>query len=541
MMRMSFGQEMRLAQKQVLAPRMIQSMEILQLPILALEERIEQEVQNNETLEVEEAPPEEREGEGSGPAQPEQLPSNRTVDEMPLIVDQDHANQADFERSYDWSAEYPDSDDDRSRPSAAQVDQAGDRYSDLMANMEERPESLSDHLHAQLASEELTEADRLAADRIIYNLDPNGYLPMPLADLVDPDGPPGQLEALRRGLRVVQGMEPAGVGARDLKECLLLQVHHDTPHARHLRRLIADHLEDLAGNRLPVIERKLELSLEEVEALREQLYLLSPKPGAVFTSRPVVAVKPDVYVDPQPDGTWRCRLEEIELPNLRISPTYRAMLLAPDTDPEAREYIRRKVNAAQWLIDAIEQRRSTLLKTAQAIVDHQVRFLVDGPEALEPLKMQQIADRIGMHVTTISRAVDDKWLQTPRGLYPLRKLFVGGTTSAEGDEVAWDAVRIKLQEIVDAEPKDAPLSDDDLVEALAKQGITVARRTVTKYRKAMNIPSSRQRRDWKLIRAGAKTGVPAEQPEPPAAGPALMVPADEPVGSEIGGLNRSAG
>jgi len=540
-MRMSFGQEMRLAQKQVLAPRMIQSMEILQLPILALEERIEQEVQNNETLEVDDASSEERTVDEPGPAEADQPPSNRTVDEMPLIVDQDHANQADFERSYDWSAEYPDSDDDRSRPSAAQMDQAGDRYNDLMANMEERPESLSDHLHAQLANEELSETDRLAADRIIYNLDANGYLSMPLEELIDPDGPADQIESLRRGLRVVQGMEPAGVGARDLKECLLLQVRHDTPHARQLRRLISDHLEDLAGNRLPVIERKLELSLEEVEFLREQLYLLSPKPGAVFTSRPVVAVKPDVYVDPQPDGAWRCRLEEIELPNLRISPTYRAMLLAPDTPPEAREYIRRKVNAAQWLIDAIEQRRSTLLKTAQAIVDHQVRFLTEGPEALEPLKMQQIADRIGMHVTTISRAVDDKWLQTPRGLYPLRKLFVGGTTSADGDEVAWDAVRIKLQEIVDTEPKDAPYSDDDLVVELAKQGITVARRTVTKYRKAMNIPSSRQRRDWKLIRAGAKEGGGAERPEPPAAELPLVVPVDGPAGQELGGLNRSAG
>jgi RNA polymerase sigma-54 factor len=200
------------------------------------------------------------------------------------------------------------------------------------------------------------------------------------------------------------------------------------------------------------------------------------------------------------------RLEDIDLPNLRISPTYREMLVSPDTEPATREYIKRKINAAQWLIEAIEQRRGTLLKTSQAIVDHQARFLVEGPEAIEPLKMQQIADRIGMHVTTVSRAVDDKWLQTPRGLYPLRRFFVGGTTSADGEEVAWDAVRMKLQEIVDAEPKDAPLSDDDLVDELAKQGITVARRTVTKYRKAMRIPSSRQRRDWKLARAPRADG-----------------------------------
>jgi RNA polymerase sigma-54 factor len=505
-MRMSFGQEMRMAQKQVLAPRMIQSMEILQLPVMALEERIEQEIQNNETLEVEEVGQEPAADGGQLAAESDAAAPTRTVDEQPLIVDQDHANQADFERSYDWSAEYPDSDDDRSRPSAAQIEQAGDRYLDAMANMAERPETLSQHLHDQLANEDVSEAVRQAADKVIYNLDANGYLPLPLEELVDPEGPPNQLELLRQGLAVVQGMDPAGVGARDLRECLLLQIRGQTARARQLRRLVADHLEDLAGNRLPLIERKTGLSIEEIEGLREDLHGLQPKPGAVFTAPVVPTVKPDVYVDQQPDGAWKVRLEDIDLPNLRISPTYREMLLSPDTDPATREYIKRKINAAQWLIEAIEQRRGTLLKTAQAIVDHQHRFLVEGPEVIEPLKMQQIADRIGMHVTTVSRAVDDKWLQTPRGLFPLRRFFVGGTVSADGEEVAWDSVRMKLQEIVDAEPKDAPLSDDDLVDELAKQGITVARRTVTKYRKAMRIPSSRQRRDWKLARAQRAAG-----------------------------------
>ena len=500
-MRMSFGQEMRMAQKQVLAPRMIQSMEILQLPVMALEERIEEEIQNNETLEMEEAgldgPVPEAVG-LIGDAEPTTV--ERTVDEKPLVVDQDHANQADFERTYDWANEYPDSDDDRSRPSAAQIEQAGDRYLDVMANMAERPETLCDHLHAQISNYELSDLERAAADKVIYNLDANGYLPMPLEDLVDAEGPPEQITHLYKALAAVQNMDPPGVGARDLKECLLLQIRHDTPNARNLRRLVSSHLEDLAGNRLPVIERKTGLSIDQIEQLREQLHSLKPKPGAIFSSPIVVPVKPDVYVDHQPDGTWKVRLEEIDLPNLRISPLYRDMLMSPDTDAGTREYIKRKINSAQWLIDAIEQRRSTLLKTAQAIVDHQTRFFAEGPDAIEPLKMQQIADRIGMHVTTVSRAVDDKWLQTPRGLHSLRKFFVGGTTSADGEEVAWDTVRLKLQEIVDGEPKDAPFSDDDLVSELGKRGIVVARRTVTKYRKAMKIPSSRQRRDWKLVR-----------------------------------------
>ncbi len=500
-MRMSFGQEMRMAQKQVLAPRMIQSMEILQLPVMALEERIEEEIQNNETLEMEEAGQESASGEFMGLAvDGEPTAAEKTVNEQPLIVDQDHANQADFERTYDWATEYPDSDDDRSRPSASQIEQAGDRYLDVMANMAERPETLCDHLHQQLSNYELTQAERLAADKVIYNLDANGYLPMPVEELVDADGPAGQEAHLLKALAVVQNMDPPGVAARDLKECLLLQIRHDMPNARNLRRLVGDHLEDLAANRLPLIQRKTGCSIEEIEELRLQLHSLKPKPGAIFTTPIVVPVKPDVYVDQMPDGTWKVRLEEIDLPNLRISPLYRDMLMSADTDPTTREYIKRKINAAQWLIDAIEQRRSTLLKTSQAIVDHQTGFLLEGPEAIEPLKMQQIADRIRMHVTTVSRAVDDKWLQTPRGLHSLRKFFVGGTVSADGEEVAWDTVRMKLQEIVDGEPKDSPYSDDDLVHELGLRGITVARRTVTKYRKAMKIPSSRQRRDWKIVR-----------------------------------------
>ncbi len=190
------------------------------------------------------------------------------------------------------------------------------------------------------------------------------------------------------------------------------------------------------------------------------------------------------------------RLEDGHTPSLFISPYYRKLFQSTDTSEETREYIKRKVNSAQWLIDSIEQRRSTLTKVSQAIVDHQKEFLDKGPEAIEPLKMQQIADKVGVHVTTVSRAVDDKWIQTPRGIFPLKRFFCGGTTSAAGEEVAWDTVRLKLQETVDGEDKQHPLSDDQLVQQLAAHGITVARRTVTKYRKAMGILSSRQRRDW---------------------------------------------
>jgi len=268
------------------------------------------------------------------------------------------------------------------------------------------------------------------------------------------------------------------------------------PYYEELRTLINSHLEDLQANRLPAIKQKTGYSIERIQEAWAELRKLKPKPGAEYSQVNAPTVTPDVIVEQDDDGVYRVRVDQDSMPRLRISRYYRQRLLSGNATAEEKEFIKRKVNAAQWLIESIEQRRSTLTKVSQAIVEHQSDFLDKGPEHIEPLKMQQIADKVGVHVTTVSRAVDDKWIQTPRGIFPLKRFFVGGTTSANGEEVAWDTVRLKLQEIVDAEDKHKPYSDDELVKQLKSHGITVARRTVTKYRKAMDIPSSRQRRDW---------------------------------------------
>src|SRR5208282_5920677 len=205
---------------------------------------------------------------------------------------------------------------------------------------------------------------------------------------------------------------------------------------------------------------------------------------------------PDVFVELGDDGKYHVRLEDGRTPSLFISPYYRKLFAAGQVNDETREYIKRKINSAQWLIDSIQQRRNTLTRVAQAIVDHQTEFLSKGPEAIEPLKMQQIADKVGVHVTTVSRAVDDKWIQTPRGIFPLKRFFCGGTLTEGGEEMAWDAVRIKLLEIIAKEVKQNPLSDEEIVDEMGRQGLKVARRTVTKYRQALNIPSSRQRKQF---------------------------------------------
>ncbi|HTM56132.1 MAG TPA: RNA polymerase factor sigma-54 [Pirellulales bacterium] len=490
-MRLSFGQELRMVQKQVLAPRMIQSMEILQLPIMALQERIEQEIQENPVLDLAEEDldlPEE-------PVENEN-PNAPSEEERELVVGEAKNNEEDFERLINMDEEWPDHFEERSRPSSTRVEEEGARKHDAMANMVARPQSLQDYLHDQLGWFNLAPELRAMCDRIIYNLDANGYLQSRLEDIIDPTAGPEQLALAQQALGIVQKLDPPGVAARDLRECLLLQLTPGMRSYEQLKTLISTHLEDIEHNRLPVIERKTGYSIPVIQAALVELRKLNPKPGANFGEAFVPNVTPDVFVELGDDNKYRVRLEDGRTPTLYISPYYRKLLTSGEANAETREYIKRKINSAQWLIESIEQRRNTLTRVAQAIVDHQTEFLSKGPESIEPLKMQQIADKVGVHVTTVSRAVDDKWIQTPRGIFPLKRFFCGGTVSADGEEVAWDAVRLKLQEIIDNEDKHHPLSDDELVKELAKHGLTVARRTVTKYRKAMDIASSRQRRDW---------------------------------------------
>ncbi|GJQ59454.1 MAG: RNA polymerase sigma-54 factor [Candidatus Scalindua sp. AMX11] len=489
-MRHSFGLEQRQVQKQIALPRMIQSMQVLQLPFQALEEHIEQQLAENPVLEKEEG-----EVNSAEPASEKESPDAPAESEKELVVDEKN-NEEDFERLLELDRQIPDYFDDGPRVSSNQMQDLDDRQHDFIANIAEHGETLLHHLENQLSELDLDADVRSMADRIISSLDANGYLYAALSDLLPPTATSEELQLIEKALKVIQSLEPAGVGARNLRECLLLQLVDGMPYYEELKTLISEHLDNLKENRLPVIARKTGYSIELIQKTWRELRKLNPKPGSDFVDDHVRTAIPDVFVDQDVDGRYTVWLEEGRIPQLRISNYYRQRLMSGDATPGEKEYIKRKITAAQWLIESIEQRRSTLKRVAQAIVDHQTRCLDEGPEAIEPLKMQQIADKVGVHVTTVSRAVDDKWIQTPRGVLPLRGFFVGGTTSADGEEIAWDAIRVKLQEIVDSEDKQKPLSDDQLVESLIKNGFKVARRTVTKYRQKMGIPSSRQRRDW---------------------------------------------
>lgn len=493
-MRLDTTMSQRLEQKMILAPRMIQSMEILQLPIMALQERIEQELQDNPVLELKEAGPEE---EPRAEEEPEPAPAaeETPIDDPERVLDFD-GDEKDFDRLMAINEDWSDHFNEEHRPSSNRIDEETDRKHDAMANMASRPQSLQDYLKDQLAFLSLGEREAEILQVLVAFVDERGYISAPLSDVAQHIEPPPSTEELEAVLARLQRLDPPGVGARDYKECLLLQVTNETPYRDVVRALILNHLEDIQHNRLPIIQKRTGFDLETIKAAIEVLKHLNPKPGAQFVSNNIPYVVPDIAVDKNEAGEYEIKLLDDWTPTVYISRRLIEMYRDKTVDAKTKEFLKRKIQSAQWLIEAIEQRRNTLSKVTRAIIQHQKAFLDRGPEHIEPLKMQQIADLVGVHVTTVSRAVDDKWVQTPRGIFPLKRFFGGGTQTTSGEEVAWETIKQKLLEIVANEDKSNPLSDEDLVKKLDEAGYPVARRTVTKYRKMLNISSSRQRKVW---------------------------------------------
>ena len=473
-MRLDTSQQMRTDMRLRMAPRMIQSMEILQLPLMALQERIDQELSENPVLEE------------------ATLPEVDTEDAAPAPAEDGAPAEFGSDESDDWSESFG----EMHRPSRAALSEEADRKHDAMQNMASRPRSLHDDLSDQLGFLDSEPVVRALSEYIIFNLDENGYLKLELNEVVRDFGGDVTLAQAEEALALVQKLDPPGVGARNLRECLLLQLTPDIPSREILHVLISNHLDDLQQNRLPAIEKKTGIPIDEIKEAIEHLRRLNPKPGARFIPESTQYVVPDLVVEANEHGEYEVRLVDDHMPQLAISRYYQKQLKNKQTDAAAREFIQKRIQSARWLIESIEQRRNTLLKVARAIIEHQKDFLDKGPEFIEPLKMQQIADRVHVHVTTVSRAVDDKWVQTPRGIFPLKRFFGGGTTTADGEEVAWDTIKQKLLEIIAKEDKQNPLSDEEIVEELGRHGFPVARRTVTKYRRTLRIPSSRQRKQF---------------------------------------------
>jgi RNA polymerase sigma-54 factor len=517
MMRFDTSQQMKLGQQMKLAPRMIQSMEILQMSLQALEERIEQELESNVTLEVADPGADERALQEIR----EQQERDDTETERPLTLDEDGGSADDFERLDAFESAYEEAAENAFSPPAradrfddppfASSRLAGERDAkmDAMANTAARAQPLVDQLLEQWSFADIDEELREPGRLLISYIDDDGYIRTPPEAIRDnaPEPRP-DAQTLERALLAVQlFLDPPGIGARDVRECLLLQLDHlsdegGAPTAQqedgeHARLLIEHHLDDLIHNRVPRIAQKTGLTPEQIRRAVDQMRRLTIHPGRSLVNESPPSIVPDAIVEYDSDkGEYFAYLSDNRLPNLRISREY-ARMAADSSVPRAdRQFIRTNLSNAHWLIDAIQQRRQTLLRVINVVVAAQREFFDSGPQSLRPLPMTQVADQLGIHVATVSRAVAGKHIQTPRGIFPLRKFFSGGTQTEDGADVAWEAVRAALQEIVDAEDKSRPLSDEAIVEELKRKGIDIARRTVAKYRGQLDIPPARMRKTF---------------------------------------------
>jgi RNA polymerase sigma-54 factor len=482
---------MRLEQRMVLAPRMIQSMEILQLPILALQERIEQELNSNPVLEIEE----EASSEGTEQAEQE-TPDD--INEKDLVVDTDNNKADDFERLENLDDEFKDYMEQSESFYPRRRAEETDSKLQALKNTAAPCQSLHEYLSDQWGLVEAEEGVKKAGGRIIDYIDARGYLSVRLEHLQNKDKANFTFDDLKQALALVQKLDPPGVGARDLKECLLIQMAQSTEDMSFEIRLVSEHMGELLENRLPEIARRMGCIMEEINHAVERMSRLDTSPGLQVGQNRNHAVTADVIVEASDDAIgFSVCLADSELPRLRISNYYLKMAKDNKVAEKTRTFLKNNIRSAQWIMDAIEQRESTLLKVTRAVVKYQRAFFEKGQLHLEPLPMSKVADEVGVHLATVSRAVAGKYVQCSWGILPLRKFFSGGTEDDMGKSHSWEAVRAQLQQIVDAEDKTRPLSDDQIRKKLGETGIkNLARRTIAKYRNLMNIPAARFRKKY---------------------------------------------
>jgi RNA polymerase sigma-54 factor len=473
---MEISMQPRLEQRLKMAPQIIQSIEILQLPLMALQERIEQEQLENPVLELEEADPDGAET----PAALTRAETAEQTDKYSKVDDVSH----DFHEYFSQTA---------SRRTAS--DGERDEKMEAIQNTPGRQPSLRDHLAEQLGFLDLSPRRREVCEGVINNLDRDGRLGYSVEEIAESLDHPASAQEVEAALEVVQRLDPPGVGARNLVECLLLQLDPAEPDYALEREIVLNHLKDIEANRFPKIAKETHREIEDVKRAVAAICMLHPAPGRIYDNEVVPIVAPDVFVE-FVDDHYEVRLDDATLPRLRISEQYRELLNGKGLEPDVRQFLQRKMESARWLIESIQQRRKTLLKVSHDIVRAQQEFLEKGLSHLRPLKMQEVADTAGIHVATVSRAIRHKYMQTPRGLLPMKFFFTGGTLSGAGEMQTWDAVKERIRQLVKEEDKVNPLSDDDIVKKLGEGGVHIARRTVTKYRKSLNIPTSRQRRNY---------------------------------------------
>lgn len=474
-------------QRLLQSPQMIQAMQILQLNGLDLEERIEQELTENPLLEL---------AEPGTPTADENTPATPAPGQTKEAAEASAAEDRTVDAMLEELERYDRGRDPLRRSSGGE--DAGDKKLEAMANTPDASKTLPEALLEELAILDFDPRQRRLAEYLLYSLDERGWLTSPLDELardasVEGEEPvrPDEFEYV---LSEIRRISHPSLGARDLKECLRLQLAANGLEDPLLVQLVENHLEDIEHNRLPRIAKATDRSLDDVKDAIELLQTLEPNPGSGYGEARGDLITPDVIVEDL-DGDYTVRLERERSRELRLSPQYRELLAQARKGDGVREWVRKRLESARWFIDAVQLRQNTLLRVAQVIFARQRGFLDKGVSGFQPLRMQEVADEVGVHISTVSRAVSGKYAQTPRGIFPLKYFFAGGTQKSTGEVASQLSIKQRLAEIVAQEDPDKPLSDDDLADKLEQlDHVRIARRTVTKYRKALNIPSSNERR-----------------------------------------------
>lgn len=477
----SLSQSQKLSQEQTLAPSQLQSLELLMAPIMELQSRIDMELAQNPVL--------------------EQLDDDGGDEEdlgAAVESDKDGSAQEDSKDEGDeWLKAVEEAEgwrDDLPKPSRQKTTAEDDERRQFLFDSLTAEPSLQETLSGQLQTSGVAPGVAGLAELVIGSIDAQGYLRSHLADLAILAGT--GLDEMESALAIVQSFDPPGVAARDLRECLLLQLRRRHRSNSLAAKIVDRHLENLSRNRLPLIARAIGVEMTAISMAVAEIRALSPYPCVGESATESDFVVPEIFIERTPDG-YTVSLGDGRLQRLHISPRYLRMLEDPATPVETKAYIRDKVLGGRNLMRAIEQRRTTMLRIAEVVVDAQMDFLDMGVEHLKPMTMREVADKVGVHETTVSRAASSKYVQTPQGVFELKYFFSGGYRSKDGEMLSNKAIMSKIAEIVDAEDASSPIPDDEIAVELSKAGFTVARRTVAKYRDELRIPSTRLRRLYK--------------------------------------------
>jgi len=460
-------------QKLVLTPKMQQAMYMLQLPLLELETYLRQELVENPVLEEESTPPEEQESTAST----EETSSSDENEEERILEGFEDA----------WSEYYYEG-SDFARP--REDEEAKRAYVESSIT---KTESLTSHLLSQLRLATDDEEERRIGEWIIGEIDDRGYFTSSVEECAMALGV--SREAVEAVLSKIHSFEPTGIGARDFRECFLLQIESRYPDNQRLKDLIGNHLDLIQKRQIPKIAEQMNIRIDEVYELARLVATLEPRPARAYTGEEVQYVVPDAIVT-KVDGEYVVTVTDDSVPRLRISPYYRRLLADNGTSKEVAEYIKGKYRAAKWLLKNIEQRKSTIYRVTSCIVEMQKEFLDKGEAFLKPLTLQEVAERVGLHESTISRVTSGKYVDTPLGIFELKHFFSSSIENRNGDAKSSRSVRSLVAQLVDEEDKKRPLSDQRIADALRNRGLNIARRTVTKYRESLGILPSKLRKEY---------------------------------------------